>query len=138
MSLGLQRLSATTRVFPRQLSRFSTVRPSRGAWVPRAAPTTRSPAPSAIRYTTVAKELETPAPADKTLNNGNQLSAEDTAASFLPEANGNNHGTDWSKSYHGLSSQAFSKEIAEILLAPIDPLDVEMKPGKFETLTAWS
>lgn len=49
-------------------------------------------------------------------------------ASFLPEANGNNHGTDWSKSYHGLSSQAFSKEIAEILLAPIDPLDVEMKP----------
>lgn len=38
-------------------------------------------------------------------------------------------GTDWSKSYHGLSSQAFSKEIAEVLLAPIDPLDVEMKPG---------
>jgi hypothetical protein len=38
-------------------------------------------------------------------------------------------GTDWSKSYHGLSSQAFSKDIAEILLAPIDPQDVEMKPG---------
>jgi hypothetical protein len=38
-------------------------------------------------------------------------------------------GTDWSKSYHGLSSQAFSREIADILLAPIDPLDVEMKPG---------
>ncbi|KZP07359.1 mitochondrial genome maintenance MGM101 [Athelia psychrophila] len=37
-------------------------------------------------------------------------------------------GTDWSKSYHGLSSQAFSKEIAEVLLAPLDPLDVEMKP----------
>ncbi|KIK03119.1 hypothetical protein K443DRAFT_131520 [Laccaria amethystina LaAM-08-1] len=129
MSLGLQQLSAATRVFPRLLSRFSTLRPSRGAWVPRAAPTSSSPAPSAIRSnTTVAQETETPAPAEKTLNNGNQLSAEDTAASFLPEANGNNHGTDWSKSYHGLSSQAFSKEIAEILLAPIDPLDVEMKP----------
>lgn len=38
-------------------------------------------------------------------------------------------GTDWSKSYHGLSSQAFSKDIAEVLLAPIEPLDVEMKPG---------
>ncbi|EGO02351.1 hypothetical protein SERLA73DRAFT_49865 [Serpula lacrymans var. lacrymans S7.3] len=35
---------------------------------------------------------------------------------------------DWSKSYYGLSTQAFSKEIAEVLLAPIDALDVEMKP----------
>jgi Mitochondrial genome maintenance MGM101 len=40
-------------------------------------------------------------------------------------------GTDWSKSYHGLSTQAFSKDIAEVLLAPIDPLDVEMKPGMY-------
>jgi hypothetical protein len=38
--------------------------------------------------------------------------------------------TDWSKSYSGLSSQAFSKEIADILLAPIDPHDVEVKPGQ--------
>ncbi|KIP03068.1 hypothetical protein PHLGIDRAFT_256237 [Phlebiopsis gigantea 11061_1 CR5-6] len=37
-------------------------------------------------------------------------------------------GTDWSKSYYGLSSQPFPKEIADILLAPLDPLDVEMKP----------
>lgn len=42
--------------------------------------------------------------------------------------------TDWSKSYFGLSSQAFSKDIADILLAPIDPLDVEMKPGLFVVL----
>jgi hypothetical protein len=44
---------------------------------------------------------------------------------------GQQEGTDWSKSYHGLSTQAFSKEIAEVLLAPIDPLDVEMKPGAY-------
>jgi Mitochondrial genome maintenance MGM101 len=37
--------------------------------------------------------------------------------------------TDWSKSYFGLSTQAFSKDIVDILLAPVDPLDVEMKPG---------
>lgn len=43
---------------------------------------------------------------------------------------GDKPGTDWSKSYHGLSTQAFSKDIAELLLAPIDPLDIEMKPGK--------
>ncbi|KAH7930627.1 mitochondrial genome maintenance MGM101 [Leucogyrophana mollusca] len=36
--------------------------------------------------------------------------------------------TDWSKSYYGLSTQAFSKDIAEILLAPVDEMDVEMKP----------
>lgn len=37
--------------------------------------------------------------------------------------------TDWSRSYQGLGAQPFPKEAADILLAPIDPLDVEMKPG---------
>ncbi|KAG1845026.1 mitochondrial genome maintenance MGM101-domain-containing protein [Suillus tomentosus] len=36
--------------------------------------------------------------------------------------------TDWSTSYHGLSMQAFSKDIANILLAPVDDMDIEMKP----------
>jgi hypothetical protein len=39
--------------------------------------------------------------------------------------------TDWSRSYHGLSETPFEKEISDILLAPIDPADVEMKPGNF-------
>lgn len=37
-------------------------------------------------------------------------------------------GTDWSRSYHGLSTQSFSREIADILLAPIDEMDIEVKP----------
>jgi len=37
--------------------------------------------------------------------------------------------TDWSRSYHGLSTQPFPSEAADILLAPINPLDIEMKPG---------
>ena len=37
--------------------------------------------------------------------------------------------TDWSRSYHGLSIQPFPTEVADILLASIDPLDIEMKPG---------
>lgn len=37
-------------------------------------------------------------------------------------------GDDWSRSYFGLSMQPFSAEIAEILQAPLDPEDVEMKP----------
>ena len=51
--------------------------------------------------------------------NGNGLSTE------------GQQGTDWSKSYNGLSTQAFSKDIVDILMAPVDPLDVEMKPGTF-------
>lgn len=41
---------------------------------------------------------------------------------------------DWSKSYHGLSAQPFAKEVAEVLQAPIDPLDIEQKPGMITML----
>ena len=48
----------------------------------------------------------------------------------LPDATGSDGTTDWSKSYSGLSTQPFSKEIATVLMAPLDPLDVEIKPGE--------
>ncbi len=35
---------------------------------------------------------------------------------------------DWARSFHGLSSEAFSKETAAILLAPIEHDDIEIKP----------
>ncbi|KAL8887082.1 MAG: hypothetical protein Q9215_005287 [Flavoplaca cf. flavocitrina] len=35
---------------------------------------------------------------------------------------------DWARSFHGLSSEAFSKESAEALLAPIGLDDIEVKP----------
>ena len=35
---------------------------------------------------------------------------------------------DWSKSFHGLSVEPFSKDAADILLAPLNPDDVEVKP----------
>ena len=35
---------------------------------------------------------------------------------------------DWSKSFHGLSNEAFPKEAADILLAPLDPEIIEIKP----------
>lgn len=37
--------------------------------------------------------------------------------------------TDWSRSYHGLSTQPFPPEVSNILQAEIEPLDIEMKPG---------
>lgn len=36
--------------------------------------------------------------------------------------------TDWSRSYHGLSTQPFPPEATSILQADINPLDIEMKP----------
>ena len=35
---------------------------------------------------------------------------------------------DWSRSFHGLSKEAFSPEAAKALLAPIQPDDIEIKP----------
>ncbi|KAL8921879.1 MAG: hypothetical protein Q9208_005483 [Pyrenodesmia sp. 3 TL-2023] len=35
---------------------------------------------------------------------------------------------DWARSFHGLSTEAFSKEAALALLAPIEPEDIEVKP----------
>ena len=54
----------------------------------------------------------------------------DTSA--LPDAVGQDGTTDWSRSYSGLSVQPFPKEAADVLLAPVDPLDIEIKPGAFE------
>lgn len=38
-------------------------------------------------------------------------------------------GHNWSSSFFGLSTERFPKEIEDILLAPIDPEDIEIKPG---------
>lgn len=53
----------------------------------------------------------------------------------LPDAPPGSVPTDWYTSYHGLSAQPFPKEVAEILMAPIEPLDVEVKPGEFINVT---
>lgn len=45
-----------------------------------------------------------------------------------PRFNNNSGTIDWSDSFHGLGSQPFSKEIADILLAPVDAHDIEIKP----------
>ena len=35
---------------------------------------------------------------------------------------------DWSRSFHGLSTEAFSPEAAKALLAPLEPDEIEVKP----------
>lgn len=38
-------------------------------------------------------------------------------------------GHNWSSSFFGLSTERFPQEVANILLEPINPDDVEVKPG---------
>lgn len=38
---------------------------------------------------------------------------------------------DWSASFHGLGAEPFPKEIADVLLAPLDPESIEIKPGEW-------
>lgn len=80
---------------------------------------------------------------EKNITNGPSSSDSIESGNHLGNGNGESNGvsnenrngigelpTDWSKSYHGLSSVAFSKEIVDVLQAPIDPLHIEMKPGE--------
>lgn len=45
-----------------------------------------------------------------------------------PEENGHN----WSSSFYGLSTERFPQEVANILLEPINPDDIEVKPGMYK------
>ncbi|PPQ68601.1 hypothetical protein CVT26_003390 [Gymnopilus dilepis] len=116
-SFGLQRLIAasTRRTAPRFLPTFSAAT-SRAACArynsttPTPTPTTNGGAPS-----------PTNGPPTAVPTNGN-------GSAVLPDATAQDGTTDWSKSYSGLSASPFAKEIAEVLMAPINPLDVEIKP----------
>ena len=43
-------------------------------------------------------------------------------------------GFDWSTSFRGLSERPFDKEVADALLKPLAPTDVEIKPGQLPGL----
>lgn len=63
--------------------------------------------------------------AEKILSTG----LKDSPELIVDEGLGSEKKIDWSKSFHGLSVEPFSKETADVLLAPLDPEDVEVKPG---------
>ncbi|QDS75458.1 hypothetical protein FKW77_004173 [Venturia effusa] len=54
--------------------------------------------------------------------------APETPTPLAPSQDSNGEPVDWSRSFHGLSTTPFSKEAAEVLMAPIDQDDVEIKP----------
>lgn len=60
--------------------------------------------------------------------NGNRAVTKNTGHSWV-EGSGDGSPSDWSRSFHGLSSQPFDKKISEILLTRVNPIDIEIKPG---------
>lgn len=61
----------------------------------------------------------------------------DSPELVLDEGLGVENRVDWSKSFHGLSVEPFKKEAADVLLAPLDPEEVEVKPGMFNYQKFW-
>ncbi|KAG6916472.1 hypothetical protein DXG01_006666 [Tephrocybe rancida] len=136
-SLSLARLCNTLKRAPLRLSRSYSVAPAKPTWVPRqyAKPTPAVMVPSANVSTdaaTPAATSSTPVASDEfkvsSENPPPNVQAEETANGNGNSVSNGDGATDWSKSYHGLATQAFPKEATDVLMAPIDPLDVEMKP----------
>ncbi|KAM9936151.1 hypothetical protein OXX80_004281 [Metschnikowia pulcherrima] len=89
------------------------------------APTTPSSSSSAESSPYQSQEPSENSNSASTSTNGQPtLSLNDS-----PVFESRNPGTiDWSDSFHGLGQAPFPKEVNDILLAPIEPSDVEIKP----------
>lgn len=80
-------------------------------------------------YTRIPPSRAQPA-STSTANAAANEKAVKAAPEPLPDISTNNDPAriDWSKSFHGLSSEAFPKEAADILLKELNPEWIEIKP----------
>lgn len=46
---------------------------------------------------------------------------------------GSEDGQNWTRSFAGMAIEPFEKEVADILMKPLDPADIEIKPGSSST-----
>lgn len=93
----------------------------------------RHAAPPAATYVRKAAAVAKPAPAPTKVADvvDDQSPIKDMTSGLADEPlilDEGDRQVDWTRSFHGLSAQPFSKEAADILLAPIPSDDVECKP----------
>ncbi|KAF7795555.1 hypothetical protein EIP86_006717 [Pleurotus ostreatoroseus] len=104
-----------------------------------ASATPKHPSAPRVANASTASEIAAEVAAEQATSPNAASSAQSTAAPQaaaeveaepldFPISDGVDLGTDWSRSYQGLSQQPFSKEAADVLMAPIDPADIEVKP----------
>ncbi|KAK6347900.1 hypothetical protein TWF718_005720 [Orbilia javanica] len=91
-----------------------------------------APITAARGIATTPTKRQTPAsssaPADQKVSSSIRLT-EIKDGPVAPEIDlGEELATDWSRSFSGLSQEPFAKEVADVLLQPLDPGDVEIKP----------
>lgn len=124
---GMQLLSRQAQRSSRSFSTSSCLLASTStAYIRKPTPAARPPLPSSVNLNT-----STTSPPARTPPVDDQPQIQDLTNGLSDEPLILNEGTrqvDWTRSFHGLSSQPFSKEAAEILLAPIPFDDVECKP----------
>lgn len=117
------------------LTRQNRLQPSLFRSMVSVAPDSAGSKKSATAADLTAEDLGRPVPnksTGTTTSNGNgngNRSVPNNHGHSWAEGSGDGSPGDWSRSFHGLSSQPFDKDITEILLAPVDPIDIEIKPG---------
>ncbi|KAK6211770.1 hypothetical protein QIS74_11034 [Colletotrichum tabaci] len=125
--------STTTSSYVRRSPASNTSR----AAAPRAATTTPAPTPKAPATTPTSTPSDPPSaatPLPEAPSTSRPAETTSFSASAGPpyqphqQQQQQGHAIDWSTSYYGLGSQRFSKEIVDILLQPVNPDDVEVKP----------
>lgn len=94
--------------------------------------------PETVDHPTTARDIEADFASESEINTPAESIPSSGVLALPPlfDAPTTGSSTDWSRSYHGLSTQPFSQEVADVLQASINPLDIEMKPGpSFRTLS---
>ncbi|KAF7131045.1 hypothetical protein CNMCM5793_004032 [Aspergillus hiratsukae] len=88
-------------------------------------PSTSTAATAAPTTTDRTARILAPTPTHQTTTNISKTGLSDAP---LPPDIAPQEKIDWTRSFHGLSAAPFPKEAAEILLAEVDPAEVEIKP----------
>ncbi|KAI0832721.1 mitochondrial genome maintenance MGM101-domain-containing protein [Trametes gibbosa] len=150
----LNRLAASSRLLPASVRSYASAPPSASAVrrtvtakypsrtsAAKASTTVGRNSPSAVDNT--ADEIGIPpeaydapaeiVPSSSTLRSSASAPETATPVEFTDSAaiGGSPHDPthpDWSRSYFGLSTQPFPREVSDVLMTPVDPLDVEIKP----------
>ncbi|KAK1144616.1 hypothetical protein N8T08_004919 [Aspergillus melleus] len=84
-------------------------------------PTSPTPSPAQDR----ASRIISPTPSHQTTGNISKTGLSDKPLELDVSTE---EKIDWTRSFHGLSAEPFPKEAADVLLAPTDPAEVEIKP----------
>ncbi|KAH8703661.1 putative mitochondrial genome maintenance protein Mgm101 [Talaromyces proteolyticus] len=94
-----------------------------------AATSPSKPPSSTPSSTNRADAIKQPTPNHPTTSNLLKSGLSDAPLDLNPSGyNSNDEKIDWTRSFHGISDKPFPKEVADILLAPPNPDDVEIKP----------